>query len=250
MDLIFDNINVPSILHDFSVSLKSGECVVVLGPNGAGKTTLLHTALGLRKSTGKVLVGDQNLAALPPRKRASLLSYLPQDAPWLEAVSVLDAVVSARFRFNESLTESRAQALEALTRVGAENFAQRTMTSLSGGERQRIHMATVLAQDTPWLLLDEPANHLDPAQQRDICRLIKTVWESGKGVLAVIHDINALRWFESTDIKVIGIKKGKLAFDCQYGDANLEGHLSALFGLQFKRVEIDGQNLLLTRGDA
>jgi iron complex transport system ATP-binding protein len=245
VDLIFDNINVEGILRDLSLELKAREMLVILGPNGAGKTTLLRTALGLRKSTGSIKVGDKTLVNLPPRKRAELMAYLPQDAPWLEPVSVLDAAVSARFRFNESRADSLERALNALEKAGCKQFAERTMTSLSGGERQRVHMAAVLAQDTPWLLLDEPANHLDPAQQRDICSLIKTVWKSGKGVVAVIHDINVIRWFESSDVRIVGLSEGKLVFDCTYGDENLASHLSSLFGINYSRVNVDGHQLLV-----
>ncbi|MEE9310891.1 MAG: ABC transporter ATP-binding protein, partial [Planctomycetota bacterium] len=162
-----------NILHDFSLSLNSGELTVVLGPNGAGKTTLFRAALGLIKSTGSISIDGQKLSSFQPRERAALLAYLPQDAPWLEPVTALDAVVSARFRFSEPLSLSREIALKAVTQTNTEKFSERSMTSLSGGERQRVHMAAALAQDTPWLLLDEPANHLDPAQQRDICQLIQ-----------------------------------------------------------------------------
>lgn len=250
VNLIFESLNVKNILHDFSLSLNSGELTVVLGPNGAGKTTLFRAALGLIKSTGSISIDGQKLSSFQPRERAALLAYLPQDAPWLEPVTALDAVVSARFRFSEPLSLSREIALKAVTQTNTEKFSERSMTSLSGGERQRVHMAAALAQDTPWLLLDEPANHLDPAQQRDICQLIQTIQSGGKGVVAVIHDINILRWFGNSSIRVVGIDKGRLSFSCGYNDDSLSEKLSSLFGISFGKAIVDGQTLFLAKGDA
>ncbi|MCF6228884.1 MAG: ABC transporter ATP-binding protein [Planctomycetes bacterium] len=239
-----------NILHDLSLKLDSEELAVVLGPNGAGKTTLFRAALGLLKSTGNISIDGQKLSSLQPRERAALLAYLPQDAPWLEPVTVLDAVVSARFRFSEPLSLSREMALKALAQTNTEKFSKRSMISLSGGERQRVHMAAALAQDTPWLLLDEPANPLDPAQQRDICQLIQTIQSGGKGVMAVIHDINILRWFGDSNIRIIGIDQGRIAFDSRYNDGSLADKLSSLFGISFGKAIVDGQTLFLAKGDA
>lgn len=248
--LRFNNICVEAILHSINLSLQAGEMMVVLGPNGAGKTTLFRAALGLVKSAGTISIDDSELSKLSTRERASKIACLPQDAPWLEPVSALDAVVSGRYRFNETLAESQEHAVKALCSAGAEAFASRAITSLSGGERQRVHMAIALAQDTPWLLLDEPANHLDPAQQREISLLIKSLWRSGKGIIAIVHDVNILRWLGDPKIRIVGLADGKLVFDCRYEDPALSTHLSGLFNIPFGSVEVDGQTLYLPMGKA
>ncbi|MBN2193276.1 MAG: ABC transporter ATP-binding protein [Polyangiaceae bacterium] len=252
MELILDGVSITHhdipILTDVMLTLRTGELVVLVGPNGAGKTTLLRAALGLvRLDRGRITLDGEDATRLAPRARASRLAWLPQTGSVSEPMTAADHVAAARYRFGESARRAEAGAFRALTRVDAGSLAERALGSLSGGERQRVAIAAVLAQEAPLLLLDEPANHLDPHQQRETFRLIAALARMGHGVLCVTHDVGALAGLAKEDsTRVVGLRSGRLAFDVPLGDATLAARLSDLFGLRLAFAERDGERALVT----
>ena len=114
------------------------------------------------------------------------------------------------------------------------------MDTLSGGEGQRVALAALLAQDSEFMLLDEPANHLDPAYQAAIYAELGAQWRSGRGVLCVTHDINLLRYVappsRMEEVRVLGIKEGRVTLDANMASTSLADDLSALFDVPMTRV--------------
>lgn len=237
-----------SLLADVSLTVAPGELVALVGPNGAGKSTLLRAAVGLLvPSGGRVRIGDRGIRALPPRARAALLAWLPQQAQVTEPMTVLEHVAAARFRFGEGTAKARAGAARALHRVNASELGARRLGTLSGGERQRVALATVLAQEAPLLLLDEPANHLDPRHQRETFRLIGRLADEGHGVLCVTHDIGLLAGLPRRgSTRVVGLSAGRLTFDLALDDPALPERLGTLFELPVHLVEHEQQRALVT----
>ena len=226
-------------LANVDFELRPGECAFLIGPNGAGKSSILRLALGLeRPSAGQVMLGDRAVSALSPRERAALLSWLPQQLTFEQALSALDVVAAARYRFGESHARARSCAREWLARVQAAALAERRVTKLSGGELQRVKLAALLAQEAPLLLLDEPANHLDPAYQLEVYRLLGAEWRRGLGILCVTHDINLLSLLpEPEKIRLFGVRAGELLFDVSYADRTLGERLTQLYGIAFEELE-------------
>ena len=182
-----------SILRDVSLNLGPGDLHILIGPNGAGKTTLLRAALGIAPVRGGAIRLDgRPVGSWSGRERAARIGWLPQHEGVQEEVRVLDLVCAARFRFSEARSHSERRALAALSRVDASEFADRRFLQLSGGEQRRVAFAALLAQEAPLLLLDEPANHLDPAQQIEIYRLIGRLRLEGYGILCITHDLNLI----------------------------------------------------------
>ncbi len=240
------------LLEDLSLQVQPGDCLAVVGPNGAGKTTLFRTALGLLPpSSGTVRWDGQDMARLPGRKRAQAMAWLPQQASIREAVPVLDFVKAARFRFDESHAAARQATSEALEAVGGGDLAGQAITTLSGGELQRVLMATLVAQDAQTFLLDEPANHLDPARQLDFYRLISEQWRNGRSVVCVTHDINLLSHLapleRAREVGVLGLKTGRVSFRMSLDDPALSGALEELFELRFDVVDVEGRPFFLPR---
>jgi iron complex transport system ATP-binding protein len=218
--------------------VEPGEFVALVGPNGAGKTTLFKTALALfQPERGEVLLDGQPLAAMSPRQRASHLSWLPQNATLEEPLSAIEVVAASRYRFAEGHAASRKAALSALERVGASAYAERSVRDLSGGERQRVLLAGLLAQAAPILLVDEPANHLDPAQQIEVYRLLGKLWHEGSSLLTITHDINLLAHLSNGDkLRVIGLSAGRIIFEARFGDGDLPDKLGQLFGVRMRAL--------------
>lgn len=182
-----------SILRDVSLNLGPGDLQILIGPNGAGKTTLLRAALGIAPvRSGEVHLDGRPVGSWSGRERAARVGWLPQQEGVQEEVRVLDLVCAARFRFSEARSHSERRAYAALSRVDAAGFADRRFLQLSGGEQRRVAFAALLAQEAPLLLLDEPANHLDPAQQIEIYRLIGRLRQEGYGILCITHDLNLI----------------------------------------------------------
>ncbi len=239
-----------TLLRDFSLKLSGGEFAALIGPNGAGKTTALRVALGLVKPTAGVANLDgKPVTSRNGRDRASRIGWLPQQCIVNEPLTAVELVAAARFRFGESHTSSERAALEALKRVGAWDFACAPVTQLSGGEHQRVAVAALLAQEAPLLLLDEPANHLDPAQQVALYRLIGELWREGRGVLCITHDVNLLHHVladrNADDVRVIGLAGGAQKFEARLDAQDLGQKLGELFGVPMKSITDDGRRIFV-----
>ncbi len=249
--LVAENVRIEwdgrAVLSEVSLTLDTGDLLVLVGPNGAGKTTLIRAAVGLVPPTrGTLRLDGRDVSRIPHRKRAAQVAWLPQLPVSSEPYPALELVAAARYRFDESHAHSRAAARRALARVGAAQLEDRPITALSGGERQRIAIAALLAQEAPLLLLDEPANHLDPAQQLDIYRLLGSLWREGVGILCVTHDVNGLAALpDAGSARVMGLARGRCRFQLELGSAELPDALSELFAVRMRVLEEDGARAIL-----
>lgn len=188
-----------TILADVTFSVQPGEVVALLGPNGCGKTTLFRTLLGaIPPLEGRMEVDGADLASLPARDRARRLAYVPQFQSAVFPFRALDVVALGRFAHLGPLgaagEKDREAARQALERADALHLADRPVTELSGGEKQRVLIARALAQDAPYLLLDEPTSHLDFGHAHHALDLVRSLAAEGRGILWTAHDpIQVLR---------------------------------------------------------
>ena len=190
--------------------IAAGQCWCVIGRNGAGKSTLLAALAGLREPDhGVVQVAGRALADWPLQALARERAYLSQGQNDAFSYSVIDTVLSARHphhgaHYWES-DDDHQIAQAALSMMDVADLAQRDVRSLSGGERQRVAIAAVLAQDTPLLLLDEPANALDLAHQVSVMHLMKSLIRgAGKAIVMVSHDLNQVHSVASHVLLLMG----------------------------------------------
>jgi len=174
-----------------------GRVSAVAGPNGAGKSTLLRLAAGLlRPSAGRCETAGVDPAAVDPLERAKRVAYVPQKAvpppgwPVCDAVELGDHPHRERPPAPRPLKERLAEARRLL---GLEEVWERSVDSLSGGEAQRVVLARALVQDTPVLLLDEPAASLDLHRQVELHSLLAELASRGRTVLLATHDVNVPR---------------------------------------------------------
>ncbi|MGS0744174.1 ABC transporter ATP-binding protein [Glaciimonas sp. GG7] len=188
-------IGTRTLLSGLDWDVLPGQLWCVIGRNGAGKSTFLRTLAGLRQADGGVVeMAGQALSqwSLPALARAR--AFLPQGSRDAFGYRVIETVLAARHPFHDSrYWESDADqqvALQALQALDVAGLAERDIRTLSGGERQRVAIAAVLAQDTPLLLLDEPANALDLAHQVSVMRLLADLCGQHKAVVMVSHDLN------------------------------------------------------------
>ena len=176
--------------------VERGQSWSIIGRNGAGKSTLMRTLAGLRDPDGgSVAIGARLLADWPLTELARERAFLPQSRSDAFAYRAIETVLAARHpyhmdRYWEGSDDYQA-AYAALASMEVAELAERDVRTLSGGERQRVAIAAMLAQDTPLLLLDEPANALDLAHQSSVMRLLARLCrEQGKTVVMIGHDLN------------------------------------------------------------
>ena len=182
------------VCRDLNLSINAGENWAILGVNGCGKTTLLHTLAGLiPASSGEIKLKQKSLQHLSRKEVAQQLSLLLQHQEDHFPGNVLEAVLIGRHpHLNSWQWESEDDykiALDTLKSVGLGEFATRSILTLSGGERQRVALATLLVQQTPVRLLDEPVNHLDIHHQHDVMKLLSS-GNTNEANIFVLHDVN------------------------------------------------------------
>jgi iron complex transport system ATP-binding protein len=196
------------LLVDVDLEVARGELLAIVGPNGAGKSTLARLLLGLlTPRSGRVTVEDRDLSSLPPFQRARLVAAVLQDEPLDFPFTALEVVLMGRRARLGPFGFERADDLDAAARAmrdtGVDDLANRPLAELSGGERKRVLLARALAQDTPALILDEPAAALDVRHQLDLFALLDARRRAGAAVAVVVHDLNlAAAW--ATRVALLG----------------------------------------------
>ncbi len=184
-----------TISRSLSVSIPDGSFTVIVGPNACGKSTLLRALSRLLvPASGQVILDGRSITDLAAKDVARRLGLLPQSSIAPEGITVADLVARGRYPHQSFLRQwSRADEEAVITAMEATrvtDLSGRLVDELSGGQRQRVWIAMVLAQETPILLLDEPATFLDIAHQIELLDLLADLNEQGRTVIAVLHDLN------------------------------------------------------------
>lgn len=180
------------VVHDVSVSIKSGQVVGLLGPNGAGKTTCFYMIVGLVKADkGTVFIDDTDVSFQPMHGRARAgIGYLPQEASIFRKLSVADNILAILELRKDLDRAGRMQALdELLQEFHITHLRDNLGMSLSGGERRRVEIARALATNPKFILLDEPFAGVDPISVGDIKQIIHHLKDKGIGVLITDHNV-------------------------------------------------------------
>lgn len=226
-----------------SFDVEAGECWGILGPNGSGKTTLLHTLAGLQPLwSGQLMIQGTAIRQLTRRRIAQNIGLLLQDSHDPFPASVWETVLSGRHPHltrwqaeGEAGREIAHNALESMQLAGMEG---RQVQTLSGGERRRLAFATLLTQDPPLMLLDEPLNHLDLRHQQLLLQAVRDLCATGHAVIMVLHDPNQAMHYCDRVMLLEGNGQWREGPITELMDAPT---LSELYGCTIKTVELDGR---------
>lgn len=225
------------VLRNVSMSIAQGDYISIIGPNGAGKTTLLRCLLGTYGYEGSIKINGEECSAVEPKKLARQISYVPQTHDIEFPLSVYDFVMMGRYPYLSPLAPAQKKDVQAVDTAmeitGALRFRDRLLRTLSGGERQKVYIAAALAQETPIMLLDEPATFLDWKHQAEVMQLLKKInQECGATIIAVNHDLNsAAHWSD----RIIALKNGAILLDGPPSEIIQPEPLRSLFETTFIR---------------
>ncbi|PKP52909.1 MAG: iron ABC transporter ATP-binding protein [Bacteroidetes bacterium HGW-Bacteroidetes-1] len=184
------------LLPPISLQLNEGEFVAIVGPNGTGKSTLLRTMSALLLPVrGEILFMGKKLQNYSLHERALMLSIVLTDHPDDLFLKLEDVVATGRYPYLDfwaRLTKNDTEIIEqSIQLCGIDHLKGRTLVSLSDGERQKVMIAKALAQDTPLIILDEPAAFLDYPSKIELMQLLhRLVNTRNKTVLFSSHDLD------------------------------------------------------------
>lgn len=179
------------VVDDLSIYVEQGEVVGLLGPNGAGKTTSFYMIVGLiSPDSGRVLLGEDDITALPMYRRARRgISYLPQEPSVFRKLSVEENLMAILETLAVTAAERRVRLNRLIEKLGLEKVRQSKGYMLSGGERRRVEIARSLVIEPDFLLLDEPFSGIDPIQVLELQNIIFDLKRGGIGILVTDHNV-------------------------------------------------------------
>lgn len=230
------------ILNDVSVTFEKGKLTSIIGANGCGKSTLLKTILGILPSkSGNVTIDGARLKEMSRNDIARRIAYLSQEKNTPD-MTVEQLVLHGRFphlsyprRYTD---QDRVIAVGVMEQMGIVEYAHKPLYSLSGGMKQNSYIAMALAQETNYILLDEPTTYLDIAHQLELMKILRSLADSGKGIVAVMHDLPMAFTFSD---KIILINDGRIVDDERPEKIYERNVIDKVFGIALDRSK-DGRS--------
>ena len=235
-----------TVVDDVSLELPHGKVISMIGPNGAGKSTVLGMISRLvARSSGAVEFQGKDLDKWENRELAKHLAILTQAYNVQMKLTVRELVAFGRFPHSGSnLSQKDWEIVDrSISYMELEDFAERFIDEMSGGQRQRAFIAMVLAQDTEYVLLDEPTNNLDIYHATQMMKLVRRLCdELGKTVILVLHEINLAAFYSDY---ICAFKNGKIAAWGTVNEVMTPEQLKLIYGVDFQIHEIDGRPLAI-----
>ncbi|MDM5230668.1 MULTISPECIES: iron ABC transporter ATP-binding protein [Lysinibacillus] len=229
------------VIQDVSVDVAPGKITSFIGPNGAGKSTLLSMVSRLLNAdTGEVLLDKSDVRRWKSDDFAKRVSILKQSNYMNVRLTIRELVSFGRFPYSKGnlKPEDELKVDEAIQYMNLEDMQHNYLDELSGGQRQRAFIAMVIAQDTDYILLDEPLNNLDMKHSVQIMKILrKLVDELGKTVVIVLHDINFASVYSD---HIVALKNGRVVKDGPTNDIINSDALKEIYDMDIPVQEQNG----------
>lgn len=200
------------VVDQVSMVIPKGKVTSFIGPNGAGKSTVLSMVSRLMKpDEGHVLLEEKEVHSWDQKELAKKLAILKQSNHINMRLTIRELVSFGRFPHSggKLTAEDEKQIDEAIGYMQLKDLEHRYLDELSGGQRQRAYIAMVIAQNSEYILLDEPLNNLDMKHASEIMKTLRKLAEDlGKTIIIVIHDINFASCYSDY---IVALKNGVIA---------------------------------------
>lgn len=234
------------ILKDISFSVKPHTLTCIIGKNGSGKSTLLSSLVCAVKYKGQISFCDKNIALMPARERAKLISLLPQQLPCV-ALTCEEIVKMGRMPYldvgQRFSAEDKKNVEKAAELMGIKQLMSRRADCISGGERQKVFLAMTLAQQTRIMAFDEPTTYLDIGHRKEVYDILRRLKrEEKKTVIAVVHDLTEA--VEMAD-NILLLDGGEFIFSGSVQECISSGLIERVFEVRKYEYEAeDGKRIL------
>ncbi len=233
-----------TVVDSVSFQLPKGKVTSLIGPNGAGKSTVMGMISRLiAKDSGMISFEDRDLSGWNSRELAKKLAILTQHNNVQMKLTVRELVAFGRFPYSGGrLTEEDETIIDrAIAYMELESFEHRFIDELSGGQRQRAYIAMVIAQDTEYILLDEPTNNLDIYHSSNMMKIVRRLCdELGKTVILVLHEINYAAFYSDY---ICAFVNGKVAKFGTVDEVITRENLSQIYNVDFEIIRINDKPL-------
>lgn len=231
-------------VNSVNFCIPTGKVISLVGPNGAGKSTVMHMMSRLiSHDCGEVELNGKDISQWKSSELSKKLAILTQTNNIQMKLSVRELVAFGRFpysgsRLNNEDNEAVDRAIDYMELREVEN---RFIDELSGGQRQRAYIAMVIAQDTEYILLDEPTNNLDIYHARNLMKIVRRLCdELGKTVILVLHDINLAAFYSDY---ICAFVNGEVSAFGTVEEVMTKEKLSEIYHVDFEIIEVNGKPL-------
>lgn len=241
---VFKSYGKKPIIEDVSLKIEKGTITSFIGPNGAGKSTLISMISRLiTRDDGDITIDGHDVLKTKNNELAKKISILKQSNTINLKLTVRELVSFGRFPYSQGKLGKEDWAIvdEAIAYLELEELQDQYLDKLSGGQRQRAHIAMVVAQDTEYILLDEPLNNLDMRHATQIMKTLRRlVDDMGKTIVIVIHDINFASCYSD---QIVALKDGKIVKQGRACDVIDKCVLKEIYDMDIDVKEIDNQRI-------
>ncbi|MCL2082858.1 MAG: ATP-binding cassette domain-containing protein [Oscillospiraceae bacterium] len=233
-------------LSDINLTIRENKITALVGANGAGKSTLLGVLSNITPIlSGTVTLGGRDVRKIKTQDVAKKIAFLKQSQQMSIRITVGDLVEFGRFPHCRGRLgqEDKRKVDESLEYMNLPDLRSRYLDELSGGQRQRAFIAMILAQDTPYIFLDEPLNNLDIKYSVEMMKIIQNlVTERNKTIVLVLHDINFAAAYAN---HIVAMKNGQIVREGCVKDVIKKEVLNTVFDHDFHIAECGGKNVCL-----
>jgi iron complex transport system ATP-binding protein len=228
------------VVENVTVDIQQGQITSFIGPNGAGKSTLLSMVSRLLDAdTGEVLIDQTNSKKMKSNEFSKRVSILKQSNYMNVRLTIRELVSFGRFPYSKGRLNDEDEKMvdQAIEYMDLKDMEHSYLNELSGGQRQRAFIAMVIAQDTDYVLLDEPLNNLDMKHSVQIMKILRRlVDELGKTVVIVLHDINFASVYSD---RIVALKNGRVIKDGPTAEIIQSAALKEIYDMDIPIQQMD-----------
>ncbi|WP_298640095.1 ATP-binding cassette domain-containing protein [uncultured Cardiobacterium sp.] len=236
-----------TILHDINLTFAARPGITALiGPNGAGKSTLLSLMARLIPlQHGRIRYGDIDISRADSRLVAKTIAIMQQQTRFMSRLTIDDLLTFARYPYHHGRPKDEDRRIidETLAYFSLSALRHTFIDELSGGQRQRALVAMVFAQNTAYILLDEPLNNLDMHHARNLMTTLRHAADDlGKTIIIVLHDINYAARYADT---IIAMQDGRITHSGSPDEVLQAVNIATLYDLDVEMIEHEGRRVCL-----